>query len=108
MPVEITMPQLTDTMTEGTVVRWSKKEGDKVRQGEEIAEVARRLFAKFSLKQKIRLIGVSVGDLHRDGADPQQLGLFPQSNDKEKLSRTVDEIKQKFGADAVRRGSQLR
>lgn len=79
-----------------------------VQTGEEIAEVARRLFAKFSLKQKIRLIGVSVGDLHRDGADPQQLGLFPQSNDKEKLSRTVDEIKQKFGADAVRRGSQLR
>src|SRR5437867_7243689 len=57
-----------------------------VQTGEEIAEVARRLFAKFSLKQKIRLIGVSVGDLHRDGADPQQLPLFSQSNDKEKLS----------------------
>src|SRR5688572_5807586 len=39
MPVEITMPQLSDTMTEGTVVKWNKKEGDKVRAGEEIAEV---------------------------------------------------------------------
>ena len=39
MPAEITMPQLSDTMAEGTVVKWNKKEGDKVRAGEEIAEV---------------------------------------------------------------------
>jgi pyruvate dehydrogenase E2 component (dihydrolipoamide acetyltransferase) len=39
MPAEITMPQLSDTMTEGTIVKWNKKEGDKVRAGEEIAEV---------------------------------------------------------------------
>src|SRR5438552_6765440 len=39
MPAEITMPQLSDTMTEGTVVKWLKKEGDKVKAGEEIAEI---------------------------------------------------------------------
>src|SRR2546423_12456132 len=39
MPVQITMPQLSDTMTEGTVVKWHKKEGDKVRAGEEIVEI---------------------------------------------------------------------
>lgn len=39
MPVEITMPQLSDTMTEGTVVKWLKKEGDKVKAGEIIAEI---------------------------------------------------------------------
>src|SRR5271155_4893484 len=39
MPAEITMPQLTDTMTEGTVIQWLKKEGDKVKSGEAIAEV---------------------------------------------------------------------
>ncbi len=39
MPVELTMPQLSDTMTEGTVVKWLKKEGDKVKEGEIIAEV---------------------------------------------------------------------
>jgi nucleotidyltransferase/DNA polymerase involved in DNA repair len=75
--------------------------------GEEIAAVARALFSTFPLKQKIRLIGVSAADLHRDGQDPQQLQLFSQSNDKEKLSHTIDEIKEKFGSDAVRRGSQL-
>src|SRR5689334_123237 len=39
MPVEITMPQLSDTMSEGTVVKWLKREGDKVNAGETIAEV---------------------------------------------------------------------
>jgi DNA polymerase-4 len=79
-----------------------------VQTGEEIAAVARALFAQFPLKQKIRLIGVAAGDLHREGGDPQQLALFREpAENKEKLSRTVDEIKEKFGPDAVRRGSQL-
>ena len=79
-----------------------------IQTGEEIAAVARQLFAQFPLNQKIRLIGVSAGDLHRDGGDPQQLSLFSSSSEqKEKLSHTVDEIKQKFGADSLRRGSQL-
>ncbi len=39
MPAEITMPQLSDTMTEGTLVKWRKKEGDKVKSGEVIAEI---------------------------------------------------------------------
>ena len=78
-----------------------------VQTGEEIAAIARGLFSQFPLNRKIRLIGVSAGDLHRDGEDPQQLALFAQSGDKEKLSRTVDEIKEKFGVDSLRRGSQL-
>src|SRR5213596_966659 len=39
MPAEITMPQQSDTMTEGTVVKWLKKEGDKLKQGDVIAEI---------------------------------------------------------------------
>jgi pyruvate dehydrogenase E2 component (dihydrolipoamide acetyltransferase) len=39
MPTEITMPQLSDTMSEGTVVKWLKREGEKVAAGEKIAEV---------------------------------------------------------------------
>jgi len=39
MPADITMPQLSDTMTEGTVVKWHKKEGDKIKAGEKIADV---------------------------------------------------------------------
>jgi pyruvate dehydrogenase E2 component (dihydrolipoamide acetyltransferase) len=36
---EITMPKLSDTMTEGTLVAWKKKQGDRVAMGEVIAEV---------------------------------------------------------------------
>lgn len=39
MPNYITMPKLADTMTEGTLVKWRKKEGDKVEVGEIVAEV---------------------------------------------------------------------
>src|SRR4051794_3564520 len=39
MPTEITMPQQSDTMTEGTLVKWLKREGDKVKQGDIIAEI---------------------------------------------------------------------
>jgi dihydrolipoamide dehydrogenase len=39
MPSEITMPQLSDTMTEGTLIKWNKKEGDKVQAGDQVAEV---------------------------------------------------------------------
>src|SRR5688500_16105554 len=39
MPTEITMPRQSDTMTEGTVVKWLKKEGDQVKAGEMIAEI---------------------------------------------------------------------
>src|SRR3989442_9679093 len=36
---EIQMPKLSDTMTEGTLVSWRKKKGDKVSAGEVLAEI---------------------------------------------------------------------
>ena len=36
---EITMPKLSDTMTEGTLLRWRKKKGDTVEVGDILAEV---------------------------------------------------------------------
>jgi pyruvate dehydrogenase E2 component (dihydrolipoamide acetyltransferase) len=39
MSADITMPQLSDTMTEGTLVKWLKKEGDKINSGDMIAEI---------------------------------------------------------------------
>src|SRR6059058_62191 len=39
MPVNITMPQLSDTMTEGTLIKWYKKEGDKINAGDKLADV---------------------------------------------------------------------
>src|SRR5262245_30176655 len=79
-----------------------------VQTGQEIAAVARSLFSQFPMKQKIRLIGVAAGDLKHEGNDSQQLSLFSEpSKSTEKISHTVDEIKERFGPSALRRGSQL-
>jgi pyruvate dehydrogenase E2 component (dihydrolipoamide acetyltransferase) len=39
MPITITMPALSPTMTEGTLARWLKKEGDLIKAGQVIAEI---------------------------------------------------------------------
>jgi pyruvate dehydrogenase E2 component (dihydrolipoamide acetyltransferase) len=39
MPIELLMPALSPTMTEGNLARWLKKEGDHISAGEVIAEI---------------------------------------------------------------------
>src|SRR5512147_208380 len=39
MAIEITMPKLSDTMTEGKLVSWKKSVGERVARGDIIAEV---------------------------------------------------------------------
>lgn len=39
MPVEITMPRLSDTMESGTIIKWNVAEGDAVSAGDVIADV---------------------------------------------------------------------
>ncbi len=39
MPIEILMPALSPTMTEGNLAKWLKKEGDKIKPGDVLAEI---------------------------------------------------------------------
>src|SRR5690606_15740848 len=39
MPIEVLMPALSPTMTEGKLSKWLKKEGDEVKAGQVIAEI---------------------------------------------------------------------
>lgn len=39
MPIEITLPKLSDTMEEGKILRWLKRVGDQVAPGDVVAEV---------------------------------------------------------------------
>jgi pyruvate dehydrogenase E2 component (dihydrolipoamide acetyltransferase) len=39
MPIQLLMPALSPTMTEGKLAKWSKKEGDAVKAGDVIAEI---------------------------------------------------------------------
>ena len=37
--IEVKMPSLSPTMTQGTVVQWLKKEGDKIAPGDALCEI---------------------------------------------------------------------
>src|SRR3954447_14965189 len=39
MASDITMPRLSDSMEEGTILKWLVSEGDEVERGQEIAEI---------------------------------------------------------------------
>ena len=39
MPISILMPALSPTMTEGTIAKWNKKEGDQVESGDVLVEI---------------------------------------------------------------------
>ena len=39
MPIELTMPRLSDTMEQGTIIKWNVKEGDKVAAGDAVADI---------------------------------------------------------------------
>lgn len=39
MPIDITMPRLSDTMERGTILKWNVKEGDAVSAGDVIADI---------------------------------------------------------------------
>src|SRR6266404_6036318 len=54
---EIQMPKLSDTMTEGTLVAWKKKKGDRVSAGEVLAEIYVEEGGKVNVGDKIAFIG---------------------------------------------------
>ncbi len=39
MPINVTMPRLSDTMQAGTIVRWAVKEGQKVKTGDVLGDI---------------------------------------------------------------------
>ena len=39
MPIEVLMPALSPTMTEGKIAKWHKQPGDKVKAGDVLAEI---------------------------------------------------------------------
>src|SRR5690349_23883279 len=39
MATDVTMPRLSDSMEEGTILKWLVSEGDEVKRGQEIVEI---------------------------------------------------------------------
>ena len=94
MPFELNMPQLSDTMTEGTLVKWNKKEGDAIKAGEEIADVETD---KATMPMECAEAGTLAVVLVSEGGKVpvgQPIGVIALKNEK------VEEIKAKYAAGA--------
>src|SRR6187402_1893980 len=65
MATIVTMPRLSDTMTEGTVAAWLKKVGDKISEGDILAEIetdkATMEFESFN-EGTLLYIGIQAGE----------------------------------------------
>ncbi|HEV2296693.1 MAG TPA: dihydrolipoamide acetyltransferase family protein [Tepidisphaeraceae bacterium] len=94
MPAEITMPQLSDTMTEGTIVKWNKNEGDKVRAGEEIAEIETD---KATMPMEAFEAGTLAMILHKDGEKVPVGGLLAVIATG---SEKAEDVKKQYTVDA--------
>jgi len=108
----ITMPRLSDTMTDGTVATWLKSVGDKVEEGDILAEIetdkATMEFESFN-EGTLLYIGVQEGEsapvdsllaiIGNAGTDvtalvaAQQIGNLPASTTTEKPVEKKEEIK---------------
>src|SRR5580765_345319 len=94
MAAEITMPQQSDTMTEGTVVKWLKKEGQPVKSGEIVAEIETD---KATMEMEAFESGTIAAILVPEGQKVPVgtvLAVIAKSGEK------ADEIKQKYAGKA--------
>jgi pyruvate dehydrogenase E2 component (dihydrolipoamide acetyltransferase) len=108
MATVINMPRLSDTMTEGTVATWLKKVGDKINEGDILAEIetdkATMEFESFNSGTLLH-IGINAGEtapvdsllaiIGQEGEDISELikgGAAPKSEDKKEAPK-ADEPK---------------
>ncbi len=103
MATVVNMPRLSDTMEEGTVAAWLKKVGDKVEEGDILAEIetdkATMEFESFN-EGTLLHIGIQEGDtapvdsllaiIGEEGEDISGLLNGSGSDDKEKASESED------------------
>ena len=88
MPLEIVMPKLGLTMTEGLIVEWKFKEGDKVKKGDilflletekvtyEVEAAEDSVLAKIVIPENDTVpVGAVVGYLALAGEDPAVLNI---------------------------------
>ena len=72
MITEVTMPSMGADMTEGTIVKWLKKEGDEVKRGDKLAEietdktvVEMESYGEGILKKRISISTKGEGEIQR-------------------------------------------
>ena len=107
MATVVTMPRLSDTMTEGTVATWLKKVGDKINEGDILAEIetdkATMEFESFNAGTLLH-IGIQEGEtatvdsllaiIGKEGEDISELIAGGASNGKKEDSSTLEDKKE--------------
>ncbi|HKL35474.1 MAG TPA: biotin/lipoyl-containing protein, partial [Salegentibacter sp.] len=116
----ITMPRLSDTMEEGTVASWLKKEGDKVEEGDILAEIetdkATMEFESF-YEGTLLKIGLEEGETAKvdsllaiigpEGTDVSNVSVDGKSNKKasEKSEKKEDKSEEKESNSSEKKSS---
>ena len=120
MAIVINMPRLSDTMEEGTVAKWLKSVGDKVEEGDILAEIetdkATMEFESFH-EGTLLYIGIAEGDgapvdsllaiVGEEGEDISGLLSRPVAPDKEESSSDVVEEKSDDTSTAITASSEI-
>lgn len=107
MAINIEMPKLSDTMTEGTVVKWLKKPGDLVEIGDVLAEIETdkatmemESFDDGTLGEILiqngekALVGATLAILNEKGAGPVAAAAPPIATDKAQGGEAAQAAKQ--------------
>lgn len=111
MATIITMPRLSDTMTDGTVATWLKKVGDKVNEGDMLAEIetdkATMEFESFN-EGTLLYVGIQEGEtapvdsllaiIGKEGEDISALIAGGAATAKEEAAPAATETKQETAA----------
>ena len=116
----INMPRLSDTMEEGTVAKWLKNEGDKVKEGDILAEIetdkATMEFESF-YEGTLLKIGVKEGEsapvdsllaiIGPEGTDVSNLSGKKKSEDSKEYEKTKEEEEEKENSKSEEQDSRL-
>jgi pyruvate dehydrogenase E2 component (dihydrolipoamide acetyltransferase) len=111
MPIKILMPALSPTMTAGNLAKWSKKEGDKIKAGDVIAEIEtdkatmeveavdEGILAKILIKEATENVPINtlIAVLLEEGEDEKKLEDFIASIGvpaPEPATKHLEELKQ--------------
>lgn len=125
--VVVTMPRLSDTMTDGTVAKWLKKVGDKVSEGDILAEIetdkATMEFESFNagtllkigveegqtapVDSLLAIIGPEGTDVSGVSADSKQAAPAAASEAKPEAAPSAKEEKQEAAETVVADGKRI-
>src|SRR5699024_10895769 len=91
----ITMPRLSDTMEEGTVAQWLKKEGDKIEEGDIFAEIETdKATMEFESLYSGTLLKIGIQEGESAKVDKLLAILGPEGTDVSEVLKNFDKNKE--------------